>query len=114
MSLLKMLHSLKGDTKSEMATGTYHIVRPRSGSTHFAESGSGSRLLLNPDPIQSNPFKGHTQNVQYSTVHVQWRSLQPKRKLFKKEISLFCLVFGDNFGLLGSGSGSSSNPDPKQ
>jgi hypothetical protein len=35
-----------------MATGTYHIVRPWSGSTHFAESGPGYRLLLNPGQIR--------------------------------------------------------------
>jgi hypothetical protein len=40
----------------EMVTGTYHTVRPRSGSTHFAESGIRIQAVAesgsNPDPDQ--------------------------------------------------------------
>ncbi len=88
-------------------------LRVGSGSGHFAESGSESRLLLNPDSkkirIRTKVFTKITNFISKTVIfrYVLVKDIHGNSS--HSEIASLFPNFDDNFGLPGSGS----NPDPK-
>jgi hypothetical protein len=98
---------------------------------HFAESVSGSRLLLNQDPIRiqtkvfvaKRKFWIENRNIgllkllqrTYRYVLYRLREKPPaQEKTFQTPNFNILSCFWGQFFLLVAGSGSSPNPDPKQ